>query len=190
MNNQNIINLENALIDFIQHELGLVNNIPEQEENPYKKKVKKDYLDSLVTLTNVDNKICNICFDKIKVNEECIKLPCEGSEHYFHKNSDENCGGIMKWLNTNNTCPCCRYEFPYEEYRINEDEDEEQEEQDIQENQEVPDVQNDPEYQEGYQEQLQHRVILINNPFINFINEVNREQEDIQRAIELSLMDS
>ena len=33
--------------------------------------------------------------------------------NYFHVNND-NCPGIKNWLETNNTCPLCRTEFPKE----------------------------------------------------------------------------
>jgi hypothetical protein len=182
MNNlhPNIINLENVLIYYIQHELGVDLPNIEEEENPYKRRVTKEYLDNLEAVTDVDDKICNICLDTIKKDEECIKLPCKDSGHYFHKNDTEMCGGIMKWLNSNSTCPCCRHEFPSEEYKIDngdgdegEDEDEDEDEDEL--NNEIlgPGGAN---------------FLLMQNPFINFINEV-RERDDIQRAIELSLQD-
>ena len=212
MDQHNIINLENALINFIQNELALVNVINEEEENPYKKRVKEDYLNSLEILTDVDDKICNICFDTINKGDECIKLPCKDGSHYFHKNNNEECGGIMKWLNKNNTCPCCRTEFPYDEYRIDEnDENDDNVNDDNVNNDNVNDdnVNNDNvndengendendvnniEWQRGSTyaiNRIPERILILNNPFINFINEVNREEEDIQRAIELSISET
>ena len=89
MDQNNIMNLENALINFIQNELGII-NMTNEEETPIKR-VKEDYLNSLEVLTDVDDQICNICFDTIKKGDECIKLPCEGGSHYFHKNNNDEC---------------------------------------------------------------------------------------------------
>ena len=81
MNQHNIINLENALINFIHQELGLV-NITNEDENPYKKRVK-DYLNSLEVLTDLDDKVCNICFDTIKKGDECIKCLVKTDQALF-----------------------------------------------------------------------------------------------------------
>ncbi len=56
---------------------------------------------------------CSICLESFKKGDKCIKLPCKDNPHYFHVNND-NCPGIKNWLETNNTCPLCRTEFPKE----------------------------------------------------------------------------
>lgn len=56
---------------------------------------------------------CSICLESFKIGDKCIRLPCKDNPHYFHANN-ENCPGIKKWLETNNTCPLCRTEFPIE----------------------------------------------------------------------------
>ena len=54
---------------------------------------------------------CSICLDEFKEGDKCIRLPCEGEPHIFHSGSD-SCSGIRPWLERNNTCPMCRHEFP------------------------------------------------------------------------------
>jgi hypothetical protein len=68
-----------------------------------------------ITEENIkDNLACAICQDKFKIGEKIISVPCKPMPHYFHI-QNENCGGIIPWLETNNTCPICRTEFPKEE---------------------------------------------------------------------------
>jgi len=57
---------------------------------------------------------CSICLDDFKEGDKCIRLPCKGESHVFHSRSD-NCSGVRPWLERNNTCPMCRHEFPKEE---------------------------------------------------------------------------
>ena len=57
---------------------------------------------------------CAICLEKFKLNEKCIQLPCNDRPHFFHCDPNENCQGIIPWLQKNNTCPVCRSEFPTE----------------------------------------------------------------------------
>ena len=54
---------------------------------------------------------CSICLDEFKEGDKCIRLPCEGESHIFHSGSD-SCSGVKPWLERNNTCPMCRHEFP------------------------------------------------------------------------------
>ena len=46
---------------------------------------------------------CSICLNEIKKEEDTCLIPCG---HMFH----DKC--INKWLDTNNTCPVCRFELP------------------------------------------------------------------------------
>ena len=84
----------------------------------------KEFIDSLKTLIiteqDVKNKLsCAICQEEFKVDEEVLELPCEPQKHYYH-NSHSECEGILPWLQKNNTCPICRFEFPKKE--VEEDE--------------------------------------------------------------------
>jgi len=54
---------------------------------------------------------CSICLDEFKVGDKCIRLPCKSEPHIFHSGSD-SCSGVRPWLERNNTCPMCRHEFP------------------------------------------------------------------------------
>lgn len=58
------------------------------------------------------NNECCLCLSAFKNNDKFYELPCG---HYFHDDSNEECGGIKKWLEKNNTCPICRYELPFQE---------------------------------------------------------------------------
>ena len=88
----------------------------------------QEFIGSLETLTiteeDVKNKLsCAICQEEFKLDEEVLELPCDPQKHYYHSNHCE-CEGILPWLQKNNTCPICRFEFPKEEV---EEEDEESE---------------------------------------------------------------
>ena len=54
---------------------------------------------------------CSICLDEFKEGDKCIRLPCKSEPHVFHSVSD-SCSGVKPWLARNNTCPMCRHEFP------------------------------------------------------------------------------
>ena len=91
----------------------------------------QEFIDSLETLTineeDVKNKLCcAICQEEFKVDEEVIELPCDPQKHYYHSNHSE-CGGILPWLQKNNTCPICRFEFPKEDIEEENEESEENE---------------------------------------------------------------
>lgn len=176
-------NIRNLFLDFLNNELENleINNL---EDNPgVKKKASQEFIDKIEGVVGIDDKVCNICFDTIKLEEECIKLPCDGN-HFFHKNETESCGGIIKWLNINNSCPCCRYEFPHEEYRIECGSTEDVANEDMSD--EVDRLDGD--------EQIIHVPFNINNLFMvggqpleNLIEEDNDRR--LQMAIELSLED-
>ena len=57
---------------------------------------------------------CSICLDDFKEGDKCVRLPCKGESHIFHSGSD-SCSGVRPWLERTNTCPMCRHEFPKEE---------------------------------------------------------------------------
>lgn len=48
---------------------------------------------------------CVVCQEDFKVRDNYVELPCK---HRFH----EEC--IKPWLDSNNTCPTCRYKLPVE----------------------------------------------------------------------------
>tara|TARA_Y100001970_G_scaffold140737_1_gene173327 strand:- start:234 stop:941 length:708 start_codon:yes stop_codon:yes gene_type:complete len=151
---------------------------------------------------------CAICMEAFKENEKCVKLPCTDHPHYFHYGHEgSECSGIKPWLQRNNTCPVCRTEFPAEtnigqpgdilEERIIE----------------IPpsliptnNTTLTPDQIEGLQNNtnmtniIQYNQVtnMIENGIMNaFVNGIRREslrvrneQAEIQRAIELSLLDN
>ena len=151
---------------------------------------------------------CAICMEAFKENEKCVKLPCTDHPHYFHYGHEgSECSGIKPWLQRNNTCPVCRTEFPTENVIGNEG--------DILEERiiEIPPSlipTNNTDLTPGQIEGLQNNTNItniiqdnqvtnmINNEIMNaFVNGIRRErmrvrneEEEIQRAIELSLLDN
>ena len=151
---------------------------------------------------------CAICMEAFRENEKCVKLPCTDHPHYFHYGHEgSECSGIKPWLQRNNTCPVCRTEFPAEtnigqpgdilEERIIE----------------IPpsliptnNTDLTPDQIEGLQNNtnmtniIQYNQVtnMIENGIMNaFVNGIRREslrvrneQAEIQRAIELSLLDN
>ena len=92
------------------------------ESAPYKKVSSKDFINSLsvqkVTQSMVEESMsCALCMEEFKLNEDIIELPCK-DKHYFHIKK-ETCEGIYPWLKENNSCPLCRFEFPFTEKKIN-----------------------------------------------------------------------
>ena len=91
------------------------NNIFESE-NP--QGASGEFISSLKELPiDKENITCSICLEEFKKGEKCIELPCKDNHHYFHSGND-NCPGIIEWLNKSNTCPLCRTEFPKERETI------------------------------------------------------------------------
>ena len=126
----------------------------------------------IITNEDVDNNLCcAICQSSFKLGEKVIKLPCK-DPHFFHYQADEEeCGGILPWLSSNNSCPICREEFP------------EQEEQDIP----IPDENFDQaEDNESNINNQEESPILNNERIINHIMMgINRNIEIIPTPIEI-----
>ncbi|MCQ2819947.1 MAG: hypothetical protein MJ252_21995, partial [archaeon] len=55
-----------------------------------------------ISKLNEEKKNCSICLEPFQINESVITLPCF---HIFH----EKC--ILKWLETQNFCPICRFKI-------------------------------------------------------------------------------
>ena len=168
------------------------------------KPAKKDFIDSLEEITvdqnMIDEKIsCSICLDEFKINEKCIKLPCE-NPHYFHIGENKDvCEGIKPWFQINHNCPVCRCEFPEEETKN--ESPREGEEVEEQEEQEEGESQLMNRFNQLLREDPIENIIfppLFNipnnsirrmNPLNQIINNVIEREEDrqLQEAIRLSL---
>ena len=151
---------------------------------------------------------CAICMEAFRENEKCVKLPCTDHPHYFHYGHEgSECSGIKPWLQRNNTCPVCRTEFPTENVIGNEGDILEERIIEIPPSL-IPTNNTDltPDQIEGLQNNTNITNIIednqvtnmINNEIMNaFVNGIRRErmrvrneEEEIQRAIELSLLDN
>ena len=114
---------------------------------------------------------CSICLDDFKEGDKCIRLPCKDEPHVFHSGSD-SCSGVIPWLERNNTCPMCRHEFPNEVTPLTPEQ--------ITENLHNPNS-------------LENTITNLIGEYINEINGLpiglTTEDNDLQRAIELSLND-
>ena len=104
------------------------NNIFEQSFNSQKptitplcKEFKQTLEEHTVDEHDLENELsCAICQESFLLNEKIIKLPCDGTSHFFHKGKKEEiCNGIFPWFEEHNTCPVCRENFPEE--KVNED---------------------------------------------------------------------
>lgn len=153
---------------------GDFNNILQSSFNETKdieKPTSNNFIKSLKehTFTEDDENIsCGICLETFKKGETAIILPCKQTPHYFHKgDNSEDCGGILPWLNNNNTCPICRDEFPIEEKKKEVDEEvaEEVDEEVAEEMDEEVD-----EVDEGNADE--------NNEISRFLDEMNEYNED------------
>ena len=151
---------------------------------------------------------CAICMEAFRENEKCVKLPCTDHPHYFHYGHEgSECSGIKPWLQRNNTCPVCRTEFPPENVIGNEGDILEERIIEIPPSL-IPTNNTDltPDQIEGLQNNTNITNIIednqvtnmINNEIMNaFVNGIRRErmrvrneEAEIQRAIELSLLDN
>ena len=151
---------------------------------------------------------CAICMEAFRENEKCVKLPCTDHPHYFHYGHEgSECSGIKPWLQRNNTCPVCRTEFPTENVIGNEGDILEERIIEIPPSL-IPTNNTDltPDQIEGLQNNTNITNIIednqvtnmINNEIMNaFVNGIRRErmrvrneEAEIQRAIELSLLDN
>ena len=117
----NILNIINSPI-IISNPNNILNR-SFQEQEFQKHPTEKNFINSLETIEfNEDQKeiYCGICLDNFKNGDKAYILPCKDQKHYFHVGENkESCGGILPWLEENNTCPVCRENFPEE--KVNED---------------------------------------------------------------------
>ena len=192
----------NNLMDHILQNIQDIIQEQTADNEPQDKPASKDFINTLETIKIKDEDYtCLICMEKFKEGEECIKLPCKDTPHYFHNSKNkEICEGILPWFSRNNTCPCCRTEFPEEtEVNLNINNETNMGNTDIIENLERlietrsgEIVQNIiPPPFNTFQVIFRNRPrgIIYRNIIEEASNEYQREIDDMQRAIELSMND-
>jgi len=145
----------------------------------------KEYIDKIpcekVTKEMVDHEeYCSICLDKFSEGVKSYILPCN---HYFHDGSSCDCGGLLPWLEKNNTCPVCRLVLPEEPEK-----EEEQGEQEHEHEQEEQGEQGDQESGQGGQ--MNGMIQIHITPMINlqYLGDLmDDEIDDMNEAIRRSL---
>lgn len=86
-----------------------------EEDNVKVQRCTQEFIDSIeINEIIKEEYTCSICMETINSGEKYISLPCSGTSHHFHE-GNENCDGIKKWLELNNSCPICRTKFPGED---------------------------------------------------------------------------
>nr|DAD39303.1 TPA_asm: hypothetical protein HUJ06_013626 [Nelumbo nucifera] len=66
-------------------------------------KVRLDVNGNGVDSTSTMPSRCTICLEELPIGSQVTRMPCS---HVYHG------GCIVKWLETSNLCPLCRYEMP------------------------------------------------------------------------------
>lgn len=103
-----------------------IDNVLQRSFDEDKVKVQRctqEFTDSLeIKEIKDEDYTCSICMDPINTGEKYISLPCSETSHHFHE-GNEDCEGIKKWLELNNTCPICRTKFPGEDLKEEENDD-------------------------------------------------------------------
>jgi hypothetical protein len=199
INNHIERNLMNQLHHILQTHLeNEIANESFNNQKPKQIKTTDEYINSLenqkVNQEMIDNEeFCCICTDKFNTDEDYIQLPCN---HKFHNCDNENCGGLISWLNTNNTCPICRHELPGEEIITQDTQNQDEQNQDEQnqdtQNQDTQnqDTQNQDEQNHLFINRLMNRLMnnnglplyIINNDILYNLNP-NQQQNIIQQEI-------
>ena len=92
----------NNLNDIIERMLHYSRENPTDEA--ILSELPENQIDDIKKLDN-DKKNCVICMEDFKNGDISTNLPCL---HMFHTNC------IQTWLNTQNTCPICKFELTEE----------------------------------------------------------------------------
>ena len=180
INNQNtfIINNSNDLFRiFMQRfsqQMNTQNLNPQYIDNVLQRSFEEDkvkvqrctqeFIESIeIKEIKEEDYTCSICMDPINSGDKYISLPCSDTSHHFHE-GNENCDGIKKWLELNNSCPICRTKFPGEDI--------------VQENDEEN---NDTEPQEI---EMNFSIIHDQNQGNNIINMVNQTLQNVMEMEE------
>ena len=180
----NLIRMVSSLIQN-DNELNRESNNNSVSENFMNELEEKNVTNEMIDKKNE----CSICLDIFKENEKYIQLPCPENNHCFHNNC------IKEWLSRNNTCPLCRTEFnqqrpiaPRPPFLL----------RNIMNIQSISNTTPDMSDNNIIDNSPEFILNTIDNFLRDISNEIenptpnptpNLEEDDLQRAIELSLQD-
>jgi hypothetical protein len=196
-----------------------------EDESSYQKVITKYREDKNTSL------ICSMCQDSLQEGQLAISLPCknvktgEDTPHYFHafdeKDPEVCIGGksVEEWLKENNTCPCCRYEFPEDSQKTEEKKQQPNTSEDFtqflqnymstqrqqlsqpcqcercQENRRRRNMTESERMEDDMIQEAIRRSTMINDNSSNAVegqnedNSITNEVEDLERAIQMSLLE-
>ena len=196
-----------------------------EDESSYQKVITKYREDKNTSL------ICSMCQDSLQEGQLAISLPCknvktgEDTPHYFHafdETDPEVCIGgksVEEWLKENNTCPCCRYEFPEDSQKTEEKKQHTNTTEDLtqfiqnymserrqqlsqpcqcercQENRRRRNMTESERMEDDMIQEAIRRSTMINENSSNAVegqnedNSITNEVEDLERAIQMSLLE-
>jgi len=69
-------------------------------ESLFRYKLDKKSIDHLA---KIQEKMCPVCQDELKIKQDVVEMPCK---HIYHPHC------LEPWLKLHNSCPTCRYELP------------------------------------------------------------------------------
>ena len=160
-----------------------IDNVLQRSFEEDKVKVQRctqEFIDSIeIKEIKDEDYTCSICMEPINTGEKYISLPCSETSHHFHE-SNEECEGIKKWLELNNTCPICRTKFPGEDLK-----EEEEESQINDESQTNDDSQTNDEPQEI---EMTFSILHDAEQGNNIINMVNHTLQNVMEMEEENML--
>lgn len=101
-----VLSLPWHTMDSSSGENGRIQDLDQNDDSPEPEPSSSSAIEALpkVKISQehlVCNSNCAVCKDEFEVGVEVRELPCR---HFYHSEC------IVPWLQTNNTCPVCRYE--------------------------------------------------------------------------------
>lgn len=93
----------------------LLQHLSENDPNRYgTPPAQKEFVEAIPTVRIEESMRCCICLDDFEIGKEAKEMPCK---HKFHGEC------IVPWLKLHSSCPVCRYQLPFEEPKLERDDD-------------------------------------------------------------------